>query len=133
MDFHDIAQARGMGWTASIALGLAVAGVFAVSHAANAQGPRQFSGIAAYYSKDYKGRTASGERYDPAKLTAAHRTLPFGTHVQVTDPRSHRSVTVVVNDRGPFTKGRVIDLSLAAAHALKMTERGLIRVTATIE
>ena len=122
-----------MGRTTSIALGLAFAGVFAASHAANAQGPRQFSGIAAYYSKDYKGRTASGERYDPAKLTAAHRTLPFGTHVQVTDPRSHRSVTVVVNDRGPFTKGRVIDLSLAAAHALKMTERGLIRVTATIE
>ena len=104
-------------------MALALAGF--ASGGAAAQGPRQFSGIAAYYSKDYAGKTASGERYDPNKFTAAHRTLPFGTHVHVTDQRSHRSVNVVVNDRGPFTKGRVIDLSLAAAKALGMTERGL--------
>jgi len=115
----------------SIAVGLAIVSSFAVDNA-NAQGPRQFSGVAAYYSTDYKGRTASGQRYDPNKFTCAHRTLPFGTRVHVTDQRSHRSVDVVVNDRGPFTKGRVIDLSLAAANALGMTQRGLIRVTAEI-
>jgi rare lipoprotein A len=59
--------------------------------------------------------------------------LPFGTHLRVTDPQSHRSVVVVVNDRGPFTKGRVLDLSLAAAKALRMTGRGLMKVTAAVE
>ena len=94
---------------------------------------RQFSGVAAFYSPDYRGRTACGERYDPSKFTAAHRSLPFGTRLRVTEPRSQRSVVVVVNDRGPFTKGRVLDLSLAAAKALRMTGRGLIKVTAAIE
>ena len=94
---------------------------------------RQFSGVAAYYSTNYSGRTARGDRYDPTKLTAAHRSLPFGTRLRVTDPRSQRSVVVVVNDRGPFTKGRVLDLSLAAAKALRMMDRGLVKVTAVIE
>jgi len=101
--------------------------------AVHAQSPRQFSGIAAYYDKGYKGRTASGEEYDAQKFTCAHRTLPFGTRVHVTDPKTHRSVDVVVNDRGPFNKARVIDLSLAAANALHMTGRGLIKVVATVE
>ena len=101
--------------------------------AASAQNSRQFSGVAAYYSTDYSGRTACGQKYDPNKFTAAHRNLPFGTRLRVTDPRSHRSVVVVVNDRGPFTKGRVLDLSLAAAKALRMTDRGLMKVTAAIE
>ena len=98
-----------------------------------AQVSGQFSGVAAYYSTDYSGRTARGENYDPKKFTAAHRTLPFGTRLRVTDPKSHRSVIVVVNDRGPFTKGRVLDLSLAAAQALRMTGRGLMKVTAAVE
>jgi rare lipoprotein A len=98
-----------------------------------AQSRHQFTGIAAYYSPGYSGRTARGDRYDPAKFTAAHRTLPFGTRLRVSDPRSRRSVIVVVNDRGPFTKGRVLDLSLAAAKALHMTGRGLLRVTAVEE
>jgi rare lipoprotein A len=98
-----------------------------------AQSPRQFSGVAAFYSTDYAGRTAGGERYDPKKFTAAHRSLPFGTPLRVTDSRSQRSVVVVVNDRGPFTKGRVLDLSLAAAKALHMMDRGLLKVTAVIE
>jgi rare lipoprotein A len=71
--------------------------------------------------------------YDPKKFTAAHRSLPFGTRLRVTDPRSRRSVVVIVNDRGPFTKGRVLDLSLAAAKALHMTGRGLLNVTAVVE
>jgi rare lipoprotein A len=94
---------------------------------------RQFSGVAAFYSTGYSGRTARGERYDPGKLTCAHRTLPLGTRLRVTDPRSQRSVVVVVNDRGPFTRGRVLDLSLAAAKTLRMTDRGLLKVTAVIE
>lgn len=107
--------------------------IWGISDIAVAQAPRQFTGIAAYYSTDYSGRTARGDRYDPAKFTAAHRSLPFGTRLRVTDPRSQRSVVVVVNDRGPFTKGRVLDLSLAAAKALKMTGRGLLKVTAMVE
>jgi rare lipoprotein A len=103
------------------------------SDIAVAQSARPFTGIAAYYSTDYSGRTARGDRYDPAKFTAAHRSLPFGTRLRVTDPRSKRSVVVVVNDRGPFTKGRVLDLSLAAAKALNMTSRGLLNVTAVVE
>jgi len=100
---------------------------------ASAQGLKQFSGVAAFYSADYSGRTARGDRYDPNKFTAAHRSLPFGTQLRVTDPKSRRSVVVVVNDRGPFTKGRVLDFSLAAAKALHMTGRGLMRVTAEIQ
>ena len=99
---------------------------------AHAQGT-QFSGLASYNDKNYKGRTASGAAYDAVKFTAAHRTLPFGTRVAVTDPRSHRVVTVVVNDRGPFIKGRVLDLSYSAAQALRMTGRGVMRVTAAVE
>lgn len=99
-----------------------------------AQTSRQFTGIAAYYySTDYSGRTAHGDKYDPTKFTAAHRSLPFGTRLRVTDPRSQRSVVVVVNDRGPFSKGRVLDLSLAAAKVLHMTGRGLLKVTAVVE
>lgn len=93
---------------------------------------RQFSGVAAYYDTHYRGRTASGATYNPSLYTAAHRSLPFGTRLHVTDTRSGRSVEVVVNDRGPFTRGRVLDLSLAAAKQLQMTKRGLTRVTASV-
>jgi rare lipoprotein A len=75
------------------------------------------SGIASVYA--YSGsKTASGERANPAALTAAHRTLVFGTHVRVTHRRNGRSVTVRINDRGPFVRGRVIDLTPAGARAL---------------
>ena len=97
------------------------------------QAPCEFFGVASYYSKDYKGTVASGVPYDGTKLTAAHRTLPFGTRLSVTDPKTHRSVTVVVNDRGPFTKDRVLDLSYAAAEALHMIDRGLMQVAASVD
>ena len=75
------------------------------------------SGIASVYS--YKSsRTASGERAHPSGLTAAHRSLPFGTKVRVTNRRNGRSVVVRINDRGPFVRGRVIDVTPAAAQAL---------------
>ena len=76
-------------------------------------------GLAAWY--DLKNRTASGEQFSAAALTAGHRTLPFGTEVEVLNLRNGRSVTVRITDRGPFTRGRVIDLSRAAAQAIEMT------------
>jgi rare lipoprotein A len=75
------------------------------------------SGLASVYAYS-GGKTASGERADPDGLTAAHRTLAFGTHVRVTHRRNGRSVTVRINDRGPFVRGRVIDLTPAGARAL---------------
>jgi rare lipoprotein A len=84
------------------------------------------SGIASVYAYN-GGRTASGERMSNAALTAAHRTLPFGTMVRVTNARSGRSVVVRINDRGPFVRGRVIDLSPAAARELGVS--GLASVT----
>src|ERR1700690_2842314 len=121
-----------MTWRMVAAVGLIfVCGL--ASGEASAQSPKTISGVAAYYSKDYQGTTASGDLYDPNKFPAAHPTLPFGTHVLVTDPRSRRSVVVVVNDRGPFNKGRMIDLSLAAAKALHMTGRGLMKVKMVVQ
>lgn len=73
-------------------------------------------GRASWYALTSK--TASGERMNPAALTAAHRTLPFGTRLKVTHPRTGRSVIVRINDRGPFVRGRVLDLSKAAAREL---------------
>lgn len=87
---------------------------------------RVFTGVASYYNQP--GRVASGGRY-----TAAHRSLPFGTRLRVTDPKSGRTVHVVVNDRGPFKHGRVLDLSLAAARDLRMTRRGLMRVRVAVQ
>ncbi len=115
----------------SAAAGLALSCIIASGPACAAQ--KQFSGVAAYYSNGYSGRVASGGRYDPTKFTAAHKTLPFGTRVRVTDRKTHRSVVVTVTDRGPFNKGRVIDLSLAAAKQLGMIKRGVVRVTAEVQ
>jgi rare lipoprotein A len=84
-------------------------------------------GLASIY---HDRRTASGERFNPMALTAAHRTLPFGSKVRVTAPVTGRSVIVRINDRGPFTKGRVIDLTPAAAAAIGLTKAmGVTRVT----
>ncbi len=94
---------------------------------------RSFSGTASYYSPGYHGRVASGSRYDPHKFTAAHRTLPFGTRLRVSCPATGRSVTVVVNDRGPFTRRRVLDLSFSAARALQIIGRGVAKVRAEVE
>ena len=82
-------------------------------------------GVASYYGRRFHGRpTASGERFDMHALTAAHRTLPFGTLVQVTNPRSGASVVVRINDRGPFSHSREIDLSRAAAERIGLINRG---------
>jgi len=86
-------------------------------------------GIASWYGKKYHRRkTASGERYNMYELTAAHRTLPFGTILKVTNLENGRTVKVRINDRGPFVKGRIIDLSLAAAREIGMVQAGIVRV-----
>ena len=84
------------------------------------------TGLAAFYSDSQT--TASGERFNKSVLTAAHRTLPFGTRVRVTRRDTGQSVVVRINDRGPFGRGRVIDLSERAARSLNMTGRGVAPV-----
>jgi rare lipoprotein A len=87
------------------------------------------SGLASWYGHPYHGRrTASGEVYDMGQMTAAHRTMPFGTWVRVTSTNTGRSVEVRINDRGPFEKGRIIDLSYAAAQRLGVVGPGVIPV-----
>lgn len=87
------------------------------------------TGKASYYANKFHGRkTASGERYNKTAFTAAHRTLPFGTMARITNFATKKSVVVRINDRGPFTKRRVIDLSAAAAEALAMKRAGVAMV-----
>lgn len=90
-------------------------------------------GVASYYGGKFHGRkTASGERYDKNELTAAHKNLPFGTKVKVTNTSSGKSVIVTINDRGPYAKGRVIDLSEAAMKEINENGGGLCKVTLTV-
>jgi rare lipoprotein A len=87
------------------------------------------SGAASWYGPGFHGRsTASGERFDMNKLTAAHRSLPFGTRMRVTNTRNGRSVHVRINDRGPFIGKRVLDLSHGAAKAIGMVDEGVASV-----
>ena len=87
-------------------------------------------GTASWYGPGFHGRrTANGETFDTHALTAAHRTLPFGTEVEVVNPRNGKSVVVRINDRGPYAHGRIIDLSLASAKALGLSESGTGGVT----
>ena len=91
------------------------------------------TGHAAYYHDKFEGRkTASGEVFDQSKLTAAHRTLPFGTFVKVTNLANNKSVIVKINDRGPFSKNRIIDLSRSAASELAYIQKGTAKVTIEI-
>ena len=83
-------------------------------------------GIASFYTDDQQ--TASGEKFDTHELTAAHRTLPFGTRLRVTNVTTGRSVTVRVNDRGPYIPGRVVDVSGSAANELGITDSGIAKV-----
>jgi rare lipoprotein A len=92
----------------------------------NGGGETKSRGVASFYGHD--SETASGEKFDANQLTAAHRTLPFGTRLRVTNLANGRSVTVRVNDRGPFVRGRTVDVSSSAAAALQMTERGVAKV-----
>jgi rare lipoprotein A len=87
-------------------------------------------GMASYYKSGK--RTANGERFNPHGLTAAHRKLKFGTKVRVTNVRTGKSVVVRINDRGPFIRGRVIDLSLGAAKVIGLTKTGVAKISYTV-
>jgi rare lipoprotein A len=116
---------RWLGWL------VLVAGVLAISVFSNAAEARQ-CGAASWYGDKFAGkRTASGVRFNPNDMVAAHRTLPFGSRVRVTEQRSGRSVTVKIVDRGPHVRGRVIDVSKAAARKLGFLRRGTARVCIT--
>lgn len=98
-----------------------------VPAAAAATSDASLNGKLAWYGRKFAGRkTASGERFNPDAMTMAHKTLPFGTLVKVTNPRNGKSVTLRVNDRGPTQPDRVGDVSLAAARALGMVRAGVI-------
>jgi rare lipoprotein A (peptidoglycan hydrolase) len=92
---------------------------------------RVFSGKASYYSYS-SGKTASGSLFNRNLPTAAHRSLPFGTRIRVTDFATNKSIVVRITDRGPWVRGRVLDLSLAAARTLGITDRGVVQVRAEV-
>jgi rare lipoprotein A (peptidoglycan hydrolase) len=100
------------------------------THRAARSGRSGQTGVASYYSRPQ--RVSSGGRFNADAMTAAHRTLPFGTRVRVTHASNGRSVDVRINDRGPFTGGRIIDLSRAAAQAIGMAGQGVARVRVTV-
>jgi len=115
---------------ATLAIGLAVASC-ATTRPMRVESPPVEAqvGVASYYAGSWHGRrTASGERFDMHELTAAHRTLPFGTRVRVTNLNNGREVIVRINDRGPWKKKRVIDVSYAAARKLGMIGPGTAKV-----
>jgi len=89
-----------------------------------------FSGMASFYGNESGSKTASGQRFNQNAMTAAHRSLPFGTKLRVT--HGGQSVVVTINDRGPFVRGRVLDLSTGAARAIGLTGAGVGRVTAEV-
>jgi rare lipoprotein A len=91
---------------------------------------RSFSGMASFYGNESGSKTASGQRFNQNAMTCAHRSLPFGTRLRVT--HGDRSVIVTVNDRGPFIRGRVLDLSTAAARAVGIAGAGVGRVVAEV-
>ena len=97
---------------------------------APSSGGRSFSGMASFYGNESGSKTASGQRFNQNAMTAAHRSLPFGTKLKVT--HGGQSVVVTINDRGPFIKGRVLDLSTGAARAVGLTSRGVGRVVAEV-
>lgn len=120
-----------------ILIGIIVAGALAVSLiSCNSRPPvvrepvYKAVGLASYYGRKFHGRrTASGERYDMHAMTAAHPALAFGSRVEVTNLENGRKVKVRINDRGPFIKGRIIDLSYAAAKRIGMLPQGVVKVS----
>jgi rare lipoprotein A len=97
---------------------------------ASAGSGRSFSGMASFYGNESGSKTASGQHFNQNAMTCAHRSLPFGTKLRVT--HGGQSVVVTVNDRGPFVRGRVLDLSTGAARAIGLTSAGVGRVTAEV-
>jgi rare lipoprotein A len=116
-------------WRLSITLAVVTAAACAGTLRGDARVGDSESGAATWYGKRHHGGpTASGERFNMYALTAAHRKLRFGSQVRVENLRNGRSVVVRINDRGPFTRGRIIDLSYAAAQRLDMLQAGVVPV-----
>lgn len=130
IDWVDMVARSVNTWARAAVAATALAAVSGCAGTHPAPGrPAPEVGMASYYGKALQGkRTASGERFDRHALTAAHRTLPFGSRVKVTNLVNGRSVVVRINDRGPFTGDRVIDLSEAAARELQFLGNGTTRV-----
>ncbi|MFP4137286.1 MAG: septal ring lytic transglycosylase RlpA family protein [Halomonas sp.] len=125
-----------MGTRTRLLLTCCLAGLLTLGTAANLQAhdasAEAQKGYASYYHDKFQGRTtASGEPFDQSQLTAAHRSLPFGTEVVVKRPDTGQQVKVVINDRGPFVKGRIIDLSKSAARKLGLLDNGVTPVMVT--
>jgi rare lipoprotein A len=113
----------------AVLVALAAAGCAGSGGGLSGEPGEAFEGVASYYAHRFHGRTtASGEVYDENALTAAHRDLPFGTRVRVTNLANGRQVLLRINDRGPFVAGRVIDVSFRAARDLDFIAAGLTRV-----
>jgi rare lipoprotein A len=108
-----------------------VVGIWLPSVSVAESSPLAQSGIASVYSLSSGSKTANGERLNPNALTAAHRTMPFGTKVRVLHAQSGRSVVVTINDRGPFVRGRIIDLTPAAARVLGFSRLAHVTLKAT--
>jgi rare lipoprotein A len=102
----------------------------AANAAVASSGGHSFSGVASFYGNESGSKTASGQRFNENAMTCAHRSLPFGTKLRVT--HGGQSVVVTVNDRGPFIKGRVLDLSTAAARAVGLTSAGVGHISAEV-
>jgi len=134
---RDVAQGRG--WHGAV-LGLFVPAALVLAACGSRQPTRTAAatrverGLATFYGDEqHGGPTASGERFDKHKMTAAHRTLPMGTRVRVTNTRNGRSVEVRINDRGPYgNRQRIIDVSEAAARRLDMIDAGVVPVTVEV-
>jgi rare lipoprotein A len=108
---------------------LAILAFSPISSVARSDHTQSLQGTASYYGAKFQGRrTASGERFNQEALTAAHKTLPFGTRVRVTNLRNGESVEVKINDRGPYIRGRIIDLSKGAAREIGMLRSGTAKV-----
>jgi rare lipoprotein A len=120
-------NASRLGWVAAALTLLTVAACTTAAPPSTAPQPSyRETGSASWYGAEHAGEpTASGARFDPAKATAAHRSLPFRTVARVTNTENGRSVKVVINDRGPYAKGRIIDLSAKAAQTLGMKKNGV--------
>ncbi len=105
-------------------------GAVLMSAATAAIEAKTLTGMASYYKSGK--RTANGERFNPHGMTAAHKSLPFGTRVRVTNLNTGKSVVVRINDRGPFIRGRIIDLALGAARVVGLHRSGVARVTVAV-
>ncbi len=134
---NEVVIGRGSPGLRRSAIGLLCVTMYLAAPACGAAAPRADSswagytqsGKASYYASKFQSRkTASGELYDRAKKTAAHRKLPFGTKIRVTNIKNGKSVAVKVNDRGPFVKGRIVDLSASAFKRIGDANAGVIDV-----